>query len=96
MNVARPLVLDFTDTEADDLYDILAKDAACRDRWDVFAPPGGAKMGGRRRRTQLAAATCAECPVFAQCERLAAIVQPTSGVWAGRLHSITKPEGIAL
>lgn len=96
MNAARPHVLNFTDTEADDLYDILSRDAACLGAWDYFAPKGNANQGRSRSRTRLAAATCANCPVLDQCARLAEIVQPDAGVWAGRLHTPQHPEGVAL
>lgn len=96
-SAARPHVLNFEDTDADDLYDILAREAACLGAWDYFAPAGNANVGGTRSLTRLAAATCFEkCPVFNQCARLAEIVQPDAGVWAGRLHTPQHPEGVAL
>ena len=96
MNAARPHIVNFEDTEADDLYDLIGRDAACIGRWDDFAPRGGTNSGPTRLRTRIAADRCAECPVFDQCERLADLLQPEAGVWAGRLHTPKHPEGIPI
>lgn len=96
MNAARPHVLAFDDSEVDDLYDLIARDAACLGSWEYFAPGGNSNMGRTRSRTRLAASTCTDCPVFDQCARLAELLRPDAGVWAGRLHSPEHPEGVAI
>lgn len=52
----------------------------------------------RAAREAVAIEVCAECPLFAVCERYALAVQPPSGVWAGRTpgERAAETESVAL
>lgn len=63
------------------LYAEIRERGACIGLWSLFAP-GDPKL--TRPRRIVAAAICGECPVFDQCARLADIVEPCFGIWAGR------------
>ena len=59
-------------------------DSACRGLdSDIFYHPDGERGSARERRVSTAKATCAACPVMAQCRAHALKTKEPYGVWGG-------------